>query len=172
MGVLPQAEPAQFERLYALYGDDVLRLAYFYLADRQQAEDAAQDVFLRLYQRAGEITPGKEKAWLMQVTVNRCRDTWRSAWARRVLLGSPQLELVPARENDELERREEKEALLRAVHRLPPDFREVVLLHYYQQMPLEETAAALGIPQGTAASRLARAKDKLKKMLKEEGFDG
>ena len=153
MGVLPQAEPAQFERLYALYGDDVLRLAYFYLADRQQA-------------------PGKEKAWLMQVTVNRCRDTWRSAWARRVLLGSPQLELIPARENDELERREEKEALLRAVHRLPPDFREVVLLHYYQQMPLEETAAALGIPQGTAASRLARAKDKLKKMLKEEGFDG
>ena len=168
MGVLPQAEPAQFERLYALYGDDVLRLAYFYLADRQQAEDAAQDVFLRLYQRAGEITPGKEKAWLMQVTVNRCRDTWRSAWARRVLLGSPQLELVPAKENEELERREEKEALLRAVHRLPPDFREVVLLHYYQGMGITEIAGILGVPEGTVSSRLSRARKRLEEDLKGE----
>ena len=172
MGRLPQAERARFEELYTLYGTDVLRLCYFYLADRQKAEDAAQDVFLRLLQRQEEITPGKEKSWLMQVAVNRCRDTWRSAWARRVLLGAPQLELIPARENDDLERREEKEALMRAVHRLPPDFREVVLLCYYQEMTLEETAAALGIPQGTAASRLARAKEKLKRMLKEEGYDG
>ena len=162
----------RFERLYRQYGNDVLRMAYFYLADRQRAEDTAQDVFLRLYSRLDGIEPGREKAWLMQVTVNRCRDIWRSAWMKRVLLGPPQLELIPAEEDDSLERREEKEALLRAVHNLPVPFREIILLYYYQEMTLEEIARTLSIPQGTAASRLARARDKLKAALKEDAAHG
>ena len=73
---------AQFEELYAQYADDVLRMAYFYLADKQKAEDVCQDVFVKLYTRGEAIAPGCEKAWLLRVTVNCCRDLWRSAWLR------------------------------------------------------------------------------------------
>ena len=73
---------AQFEELYAQYADDVLRMAYFYLADKQKAEDVCQDVFVKLYTRGEAIAPGCEKAWLLRVTVNCCRDLWRSAWLK------------------------------------------------------------------------------------------
>ena len=63
---------AQFEELYAQYADDVLRMAYFYLADKQKAEDVCQDVFVKLYTRGEAIAPGCEKAWLLRVTVNCC----------------------------------------------------------------------------------------------------
>ena len=72
---------AQFEELYAQYADDVLRMAYFYLADKQKAEDVCQDVFVKLYTRGEAIAPGCEKAWLLRVTVNCCRDL-RVAQAR------------------------------------------------------------------------------------------
>ena len=90
---------AQFEELYAQYADDVLRMAYFYLADKQKAEDVCQDVFVKLYTRGEAIAPGCEKAWLLRVTVNCCRDLWRSAWLKRVVLGAPTLEIIPAQED-------------------------------------------------------------------------
>ena len=165
-------EESRFDAAWRRYGDDVLRLAYFYLGNREQAEDVTQAVFVRFLTKGEDVDPEKEKAWLMVSTVNRCRDIWRSSWFRRVLKDDTVLSLIPAQEDDGLERREEKEAVLRAVHRLPPDFRDVVLLFYYQEMTLEAIAEALSISKGTAASRLARGRDKVKKMLREEGYDG
>lgn len=158
---------AQFERLYELYADDVLRMAYFYLADRHKAEDVCQEVFLKLFTHAQEIEPGREKAWLLRVTVNSCRDIWRGAWLRRVVLGAPTLEVVPAQE-DTVEQREEKAALMRAVQRLPDVFRETILLHYYQGLGISQIAQVLGLPEGTVSSRLSRARKKLEALLKEE----
>ena len=160
---------AQFERLYAQYADDVLRMAYFYLADRHKAEDVCQDVFVKLYTHGDTIEPGREKAWLLRVTVNCCRDVWRGAWLRRVVLGAPSLEVVPA-QDETVEEREEKAELMRAVQRLPAVFRETILLHYYQGLGISEIAQALGLPEGTVSSRLSRARKKLEGLLKEEAI--
>lgn len=157
----------RFEKLYTLYADDVLRMAYFYLADRQKAEDVCQDVFVKLYTRGQTIEPGREKAWLLRVTVNCCRDLWRSAWLRRVTLGAPTLEIIPA-QDETIEKREEKAALMRAVQKLPPVFRETILLHYYEGLGIAEIAQALNLPEGTVSSRLSRARKKLEGLLKEE----
>ena len=158
---------AQFEELYAQYADDVLRMAYFYLADKQKAEDVCQDVFVKLYTRGEAIAPGCEKAWLLRVTVNCCRDLWRSAWLKRVVLGAPTLEIIPAQE-DTIEQREEKAELMRAIYKLPVQFRETILLHYYQGLGIAEIAQMLGLPEGTISSRLSRARKKLESLLKEE----
>ena len=72
--VSAQFTAAQFETLYAQYADDVLRMAYFYLADRHKAEDVCQDVFVKLYTHGHTIAPGREKAWLLRVTVYLPRD--------------------------------------------------------------------------------------------------
>ncbi len=155
-----------FETLYQQYGTEVLRTAYFYLGDRGRAEDVCQEVFVKYWGHEKEVLPGKEKAWLMTVTINQCRDLWRSAWLKRVVLGPPTMELIPS-EKDIIEERQEKEELMGAVQKLPQQFREVVLLFYYQGFGISEVAKILGISEGTVASRLSRARSKLEKALKE-----
>lgn len=163
----PRMDERQFEALYEKYANDVLRVSYFYLGDRQKAEDVTQDVFVRLLTHAPELIPGREKAWLLKVALNRCRDLWRAAWVKRVVLGSPAMELTPAPGN--LDDRLEKQELMQAIHRLPTDFREVILLHYYQGYGIAEIAAMLGVPEGTISSRLSRGRKKLEDILKERG---
>ncbi len=155
----------RFNELYQAYAGDVLRVSYYYLGDRQKAEDVTQDVFLRLIRTDPALIPGKEKAWLLTVALNRCRDLWRESWFRRVVLGSPQLETkrAPDRLEDEIERQELREA----VRRLSPGFREVVLLHYFQGLGIAEISRMLNLPEGTISSRLSRARKKLEEMLKE-----
>ena len=154
---------AQFERLYEHYADDVLRVSYFYLGDRQQAEDVCQDVFVRLLTKGPEIRPGYEKAWLLKVALNRCRDLWRAAWMKRVVLGSP-FESFPI--GDAVAEYTDKNELMETVNMLSPAFKEVVLLHYYQGYGIVEISAMLGLPEGTISSRLSRARKKLEAMLK------
>ena len=152
-----------FEDLYEKYATDVLRVCYFYLGDRQKAEDVCQDVFVRLMLNAPQLEEGREKAWLLKVALNRCRDLWRGSWARRVVLGSPVFELIPA--PDDTPRRDDEEAMMIAVHQLPTAFREVILLHYYQNLGITEIAQMMNLPEGTISSRLSRGRKKLETIL-------
>ena len=154
-----------YEELYEKYANDVLRVSYFYLGDRQRAEDVCQDVFVRLITNAPDLQEGREKAWLLKVALNRCRDLWRGAWLKRVVLGSPTFELIPA--PDDHERREDEEALMTAIHQLPASFRETIMLYYYQGYGINEIAEMLDLPEGTISSRLSRGRKKLEEILKE-----
>ncbi len=157
-----------FEELYEKYANDVLRVSYFYLGDRQQAEDVTQDVFVRLLTNSPDLAPGREKAWLLKVAMNRCRDLWRASWVKRVVLGSPAMELAPA--PGSLEDHMEKQELMAAIRRLPADFRDVILLHYYQGYGIAEIAQMMDVPEGTISSRLSRGRKKLEEILKESGL--
>ena len=143
-----------FDALYTRYADDVIRVSYFYLGDRGKAEDVCHDAFLSLFTARPDLAPGSEKAWLLKVALNRCRDIWRSAWMRRVISGSP-----------------EKQEVLAAVNGLPAEFREIVILYYYQGYGISEIAAIVGVPEGTVSSRLSRGRKRLEKVLKEEGSE-
>ena len=156
-----------FEELYEKYANDVLRVSYFYLGDRQKAEDVCQDVFVRLITNTPELEEGREKAWLLKVALNRCRDIWRGAWLKRVVLGCPVFETIPA--PDEAARRDDEEVMMTAIHQLPAAFRESILLYYYQGYGIGEIAEMLELPEGTISSRLSRARKKLEEILKEEG---
>ena len=153
----------QFEELYRKYADDVLRVSYFYLGDRQKAEDVCQDVFVKLLTNAPALGEGHEKAWLLKVALNRCRDLWRGAWVKRVVLGSPVFEMIPA--PDDRERKEDEEVMMQAIHELPAAFREVILLHYYQGYGISEISEMMDLPEGTISSRLSRGRKKLETIL-------
>ena len=166
-GAYHAGDAAYFERMYEQYATDVLRVSYFYLGDQQRAEDVCQDVFVRLMTNAPDLEEGREKAWLLKVALNRCRDLWRGAWLKRVVLGSPAFETIPA--PDDREKRDDEEAMMQAIHQLPPSFKETILLYYYQGFGIAEIAAMLNLPEGTISSRLSRARKKLEEILKQEG---
>ena len=159
----PSSESLPFDILYEKYATDVLRVAYYYLGDRHRAEDVVQDVFVKLLLTKPQLIPGKEKSWLLKVALNKCRDLWRSSWLKKIVLGHPAFELFPA--EDQIGRTADAVALAEAVNRLPADFKEVVLLHYYQGYNVSEIAEMLNIAEGTVSSRLSRERARIQKDL-------
>ena len=132
--------------------------------ESHKAEDVCQDVFVRLITNAPDLQEGREKAWLLKVALNRCRDLWRGAWLKRVVLGSPAFELVPA--PDEFGKLAEQQEIMQAINQLPSTFKEVILLHYYQGFGIAEIAEMMELPEGTISSRLSRGRKKLEIILK------
>ena len=153
-----------FDQLYELYATDVLRVSYYYLGNREMAEDVTQDVFVKLIMNKPFLEQGREKAWLLKVALNRCRDLWRSSWIKKVVLGHPGFECFPA--PDEIGQITDRHSLAEAVGLLKPEFKEVVLLFYYQGFTVTEISEMLQIAEGTVSSRLSRAREKLQNELK------
>lgn len=165
------------EQLVDAYGDGVLQLAYFYLKDRDMAEDVFQEVFTKVYfalhKFRGDSSP---KTWIYRIAINLCHDKLRSWSMRRVLLIGEDffsnLPLLPT-EVDAVERvlaEADKQVLLEKVMALPVEYREVVTLYYYEEMDTHEVAVALGLSEGTVRSRLHRARARLRAMLTEGGY--
>ena len=137
--------------LFHRYRDDVYRLAVNYTSSPREAEDVSRTVFLRLVEH-GELTPGTERDFLMQVTANACRDLLRSGgWKRAV-----KEFFIPKPSNPQQD-----------ILRLPPKYRVVLYLRYYEDFTTGEIARLLQIPQGTAAARLSRGRGLLGQQLRK-----
>ena len=143
------------------YGHRVQSLAFVYLKNRFDAEDVAQEVFLAYFRKAPEFdTPQKEKAWLMKVTVNRCKSLLRAKFREEIPL-TEEIAYLPPEENE----------LMQAVLSLDEKYRMPIHLHYYEGYSLEEIAGLFHVRTGTVGSWLTRGREKLKQMLKEDYFE-
>lgn len=160
------AAAPDMERLVAQYGSALLRMCCAYLGDAYLADDAVQDTFIKIY-RSWRIfdTPAAEKAWVMRVAVNVCKDYLRSAWRRKVHLVEEYPEIA-----GEEDRPKEDNILLEEIMALKPRYRQVILLHYYQQLSVGEIARILSAPQSTVSVRLRRARAILQKRLEARGY--
>ena len=166
-GPTKEAREDALIRLMEVYGDSVKRLCCVYLRELGAAEDAAQDTFVKAYEHIGELMDGTvrtEKAWLMRIAVNTCKDVLRSSWLRRIDRRRPIEELPLCAPSGH----EESLAVTQAVASLPPRLKEIVLLHYYQDMSLKACAQALHISAATATRRLQQAQAKLRRLLDDE----
>lgn len=149
------------EQLVEKYGTAMLRIGCVYLKDEHLAQDAVQDAFIKIYRHWRPMeTAEAEKAWVLRVTINVCKDYLRSAWKRRVSVVDRYPEIAAPQEH-----RTEEGRLLAEVMDLKPKYKEVILLHFYQNMRVKEISEMLNIPQSTVSIRLRRAKDTLKKRL-------
>lgn len=154
--------PAEvLERLMEEYGTAMLRTCCMYLADEDKAGDAVQDAFLKIYRAwPGFDNPTSEKAWVMRVTVNVCKDALRNAWNRRVTLVEEYPEIAAPQESCS-----DSENLYAQIMDLPPKYRQVILLYYYQELKIKEIARILGVTQSTVGVRLQRARKQLEQRL-------
>ena len=152
----PEQKEAQFEAWMRAYEDAVLRLCVLYLNDLSLAEDALQDTFLKAWrgmQRFQALGGSSVKTWIMRIAINTCKDYRRSAWLRHVDASRPPEDLPPALQPVTETQRE----LFLDVMAMPEKCRQVILLYYYQDMTMEETARALGISRPAVARRLKKA---------------
>ena len=150
------------ERLVEQYGTAMLRMCCMYLNDEHLANDAVQDSYIKIYRAWRPFdSPAAEKAWVMRITINVCKDYLRSAWKRRVHL----VEQYPELEAPADAPGSERGRLVQEIQALKPKYKQVILLHYYQDLSVNEIARILGAPQSTISVRLRRAKAMLQKRL-------
>ena len=148
-----------FERL----GPSLFRLAYSYLKNRADAEDAVQEAFLRLLRTDRRFAAQDDlKRWLMTVTANYCKDALRSAKRQREV---PMEDEALARQEAPTEPIPDVGA---ALFQLPEKYRIVIYLYYYEGYPSKEISRILHITQSAVLSRLERARKQLQQLLGEE----
>jgi RNA polymerase sigma-70 factor (ECF subfamily) len=149
-------EKAEIANLYDTYSQDVYRLALSYLRNPQDAEDICHSVFLALVEKDITLFPGSEKSWLLKCTANACKNHLKSFWKRNV---------EELHENIVFSDETDRE-IWTVVGTLPPKYRAVLHLYYYEGYSQEEIGKILGITRTAVQTRMQRARNLLEKELK------
>jgi RNA polymerase sigma-70 factor (ECF subfamily) len=172
-------EASAFDVLVARWEDRIRGAAYRILGSEDEARDVAQEAFLRAYRGlSGFKQEARFSSWLYQIATNLCRDRLRRRKTRpQVSLealeatGPVIMETGPGA-HERLIERDVAEAVRRAIHALPEEQREVVILKEYQELTFLEIAQALDVPVSTVKTRLYRGLVQLRLRLETEGVRG
>ncbi len=150
-------EQKEVIRLFEAYSEDVFRLALSYLQNRHDAEDVCQSVFVKLLSYKKPLEFGKEKAWLLTCAANACKDHLKSFWRKNTVELDETIAFTG----------ETGRELWAVVNSLSPKYRIVVHLYYYEGYSQDEIAAILKISKTAVQTRMSRAREQLKEVLKE-----
>ena len=163
---LPQT--GEFEKIALPHLNELYRTAARLLGDGTKAEDVVQETYLQAWKSFARFAPGTNcRAWLFKILVNTIHH-YRRGWfnLRRVKESEEILEHMPASASAVPERIAQEE-ILRALGRLPEDYRATVLLADVEEFSYKEIAALLDVPIGTVMSRLCRGRRLLREQLSE-----
>lgn len=149
-----------FEEKYSTYSDLVFKLSMTYLGNVSDAEDVTQDIFVKLFTNAPQFeTPQHERYWIIRVTINACKNYLKTFWNRNTV-GMEVLEDMPTTDDN-------THTVTEKLYNLPPKYRVVLYLYYYEDYSIGEVAETLGCPQSTVKTRLRRGKARLKVQLED-----
>ena len=144
--------------LFDEYYESLSKIAFCYLKSVCDAQDVAEEVFLKYIEAKPEFESREhEKAWLIRVTVNKCKN--RIKHSKYVAVGEPVYAVSPSPESGEI---------LEAVMSLPEKYRAVIHMFYYMDMTAAEIARALKISETAVTTRLSRARKLLEPHMKGE----
>jgi RNA polymerase sigma-70 factor (ECF subfamily) len=166
-----RGDGAAWETLVRAYQEPVFRLAYLFVGDPDDAEDVAQETFIRAFQSLHRFDPARSlRPWLLSIAANLARNRLRSfsrylAAVQRMVRSQPEEGLPFLRPG---EQRLESRALWQAVRTLKPGDQQIIYLRYFLELSELETAQTLNIPPGTVKSRLHRALERLRGVVRAE----
>ena len=157
-----KASMAEFRELYDRQITRVYKLALVLLGSVADAEDVAQTVFLKVWEKNPKFKDADhETAWLLTTTRNQCRDLQKSAYRKkRASLEDAPEKSIPLKSDIDNE-------LWQALQSLPEKYRIVLYLHYYEGYPLKDLSILLGRGISTLQTQLATGRKQLKECLKE-----
>jgi len=160
---------AAFEALVLAYQSLAFRTAFVIAGDAADAEEAAQDAFVKAHRALGRFRRGEPfRPWLLTIVANEARNRRRTRGRRAGLALRAAAEPQATAEDPEEAAlaTERRERLLTAVERLRDDDRDILACRYFLELSEDETAAALGIARGTVKSRAHRALARLQEDLR------
>ena len=171
-----RGETSAYEEIVRRHGTIAFRMAWTITGSAADAEEAAQDAFVKAHRALGRFREGAPlRPWLLTIVANEARNRVRSAGRREALtlrvaeerrpdgaVPSPEAALLGS---------EQREELLAALGQLSESDRQVIACRYFLELSEEETAAALDCARGTVKSRLSRALGRLREELPEEARD-
>ncbi|HZD10532.1 MAG TPA: sigma-70 family RNA polymerase sigma factor [Candidatus Binatia bacterium] len=172
-----RGDKSAFGRLIEAYQGPVYNLAYRMLGNRGEAEEAAQEAFIRAYTRLDTYDPSRKfSTWMLSITSNYCVDLLRKRRALLLSLDQP-LPPHPALMSDRADNPEvqaadsEREQMVQALlEHLPEDYRQAVVLRYWYDLSYEEIAEVMETSVSAIKSRLFRARRQLAEVTIEEGM--
>ena len=155
--------------LFRQHGASIYRMCFLYLKDHHLAEDAVSETFLKAYRSLSSFRwESSAKTWLVRIAVNVCRSRIRSpSFREQAQAQIPE----PHRPDSTSAQLEDRLWICQEIMALPRKYREVILLYYYQEYTVKETARLLRLPATTVAGRLKRAKALLRTALEEDYLD-
>lgn len=144
-----------------LYSDMVMRIAYQNIKNIAEAEDICQEVFLRLIEK-NKIFESQEhiKAYIIRVTINKCRDYLKSGWFRKRVQSKEEQIMNQYGQNNRQEN-----SILESVMELPLKYQNVIYLYYYEGYAVKEISKILHKNEGTIKTWLRRARQQLKAII-------
>ena len=173
-------ERRAFDDLVMKYKDKIFNLCYLFLGDYQEADDIAQEVFIKVYHSLDKFRfESTFSTWLYRIGVNTCKNRLKSLeyrykkWMCRLDTGNPfdthndSIELVDTSDSplSELENKERTKLIKKAIHSLSKDKKIVTILRDIEGLPYEEIARLTGLKPGTVKSKLSRARMDLRNKL-------
>ncbi len=146
-------------RILRTYGDMLYRTAYLLLGNPHDVQDALQETLLRCMEKAPAFaSKDHEKAWLLRVTTNCCKDILRFRRRHSHLDIEPLKEQLPAPEEQDI---------MQEIYTLPAKWKTVLILHYFEGYSVREIAKILGLTESAVKKRLQRAREALKLELRQ-----
>ena len=164
----------ELEQFIRKHGEELLRLAYTYVKNREAAEDVVQEVILKAYeQRAQFRGDSTYRTYLYRMTINRSYDYLRSWTYKNTILSNKIQQIfqgIKSTEEQVIELSDNR-ILGEAVLNLPVKYREIIILYYYKELKIDEIAALLSCSENTVKTRLRRGREKLKNNLEGGAWD-
>jgi RNA polymerase sigma-70 factor (ECF subfamily) len=176
MSIVQAGDFTPASEIYDRYSSRIYNFAYRFLRNSEAAEDATQEVFVKMLRHANQFHGGaKLSTWLFSITANHCRDYLRKSENKAkegedVLVTLPaSAELSPERH---LQRREDEKRIQEALTLLSHDQREAIVLSRYQGLSYAEIAQIAGCSEGAVKTRVFRAMEVLKRALTGDSHGG
>ncbi|WP_246000475.1 sigma-70 family RNA polymerase sigma factor [Brevibacillus panacihumi] len=172
---LPKSREANLKWLMQQYGESIYHLLFLTVKDHALAEDITQDVFIKAYCKLDTFRgEGEIKHWLFKIAMNESKKYFRSWTFRNIWtmvderLGSNLDQHAKDSVEEEVENRLNREDTLEMIMSLLPMYRQVIILHYYEDLTTKEIARILSVSQDVVRTRLHRARKQLRKIMSKE----
>lgn len=165
----PPGDAPDWADVVTRYADVVYSMAFRLTGDDEEARDLAQDVLIRLHRGLRRYREGNFEGWLYRTTINAHRDRLRRRRRLREdeLPADPSARLGLAKDVEEsVQQLELEREVQRALLKVPPEYREAVVLRDLQGRSYDEIAQILGVPSGTVRSRIHRGREALRQILR------
>jgi RNA polymerase sigma-70 factor (ECF subfamily) len=164
-----QGNERAFREILGRYRLKLIGICMRMLRNKTEAEEAAQDSFVKVYTHLSDFDPERNfAAWIAGITINECRDRLRKrSRFKKTFVETSDLinQSAAAPEKIDLESKARLDAVEKAIEKLPEKLKEVLVLKAYGDYSYEEIAESLNIKSGTVMSRLFRAREKLTEIM-------